>query len=222
VLTESTADHVVALLLATARRLPEGYTAVKEGKWPKSWIPLWMCGKDVHGSTVGIIGMGRIGLAVAKRLSGFGCKIIYSGPKPKPNDVGATYVDFNTLLATSDFVVPLCPLNKDTEKMINATVFKKMKKDAILINVSRGAVVDQDALLQALRTNEIGGCGLDVTVPEPLPTDHPLLDPTLSDRVVIVPHIASATLATRTAMGLIAAENLIFGLQNKSMPHPLN
>jgi len=222
VLTESVADHVVAILLTTARRLPEGYTAVKEGKWPKAWIPLWMCGKDVHGSTVGIIGMGRIGEAVAKRLSGFGCKILYTGPNRKSTSSGATYVDLETLLKESDFVIPLCPLKKETEKMINASVFKQMKKDAILINVSRGAIVDQDDLLKALKNHEIGGCGLDVTTPEPLPVDHPLLDPSLEDRVVIIPHIASATVQTRTAMAMIAAENLICGLNNKPLPHPLN
>jgi len=218
VLTETTADLAVALLLATARRLPEAIDAVKEGAWGP-WTPEWMTGTDVYGSTVGIVGLGRIGAAVARRLAGFNCRILYSGSRPRPEEagrVGAQYVDFSTLLAESDFVSVHCPFNEETRHLFNAGAFRRMKRSAVLINTTRGGVVDQDALYQALVEGRIAAAGLDVTTPEPLPPDHPLL--TLPNCIVL-PHIGSASIATRTQMALMAAENLIAGVQGQPLPN---
>ena len=153
VLTETTADLALALLLAAARRLPEAWSAAKDGTWGP-WQPEWMTGRDVHGSTVGIVGLGRIGAAVARRLLGFGCRIVYSGPRPRPElaePLGATYLSFEQLLAESDFVSIHCPLNDATRHLFGAAAFAAMKPTAILINTSRGPVVDQEALYQALQ-----------------------------------------------------------------------
>lgn len=223
VLTETTADLVVSLLLATARRIPEASETVYNGKWGTDWNPFWMCGKDVHGATIGIIGMGRIGQSVAKRLAGFDCKILYHGPREKKDlTVSATFVPkLDDLLQHSDFVVPLCLLNNDTRGMFNAARFKAFKKGAYFINAGRGQLVDQTALIDALRSGHLGAAGLDVTDPEPLPAGHPLLDPSLKDRLLIIPHIGSATLATRHKMADITTANLIAGLEGQAMPHPL-
>lgn len=218
VLTETTADLAVALLLTTARRLPEAIDAVKHGAWGP-WTPEWMTGIDVFGSTVGIVGLGRIGAAVARRLAGFNCRILYSGPRPRPElagAVGAQYVDFPTLLAESDFISLHCPFNDETHHLFNADAFRRMKRTAVLINTTRGGVVDQDALYAALRDRQIAAAGLDVTTPEPLPPAHPLL--TLPNCVVL-PHIGSASIATRTQMALMAAENLIAGVQGQPLPN---
>eukprot|EP01125_Pyxidicula_operculata_P012415 TRINITY_DN4075_c0_g1_i7.p1 TRINITY_DN4075_c0_g1~~TRINITY_DN4075_c0_g1_i7.p1 ORF type:complete len:279 (-),score=36.53 TRINITY_DN4075_c0_g1_i7:66-902(-) len=166
VLTEATADLVVGLMLATARKIPQAYKAVKDGqKWPRTWD--WMCGIDVYGSTVGIIGLGRIGSAVARRLNGFNCNILYSGPNEKPEASkkcgGATYVALDDLLKNSDFIIPLSPLNKETEKSIGYDQFKMMKKNAVFINASRGNIIDQDALVKVLKEGHLGCVGLDVT-----------------------------------------------------------
>lgn len=220
VLTDTTADLAVALLLATARRLLEAGAAVKEGAWPP-WIPEWMTGQDIFGSTVGIVGLGRIGAAFGKRLSGFDCRIIYSGPRPKPEmaePINATYVDMDTLLAESDFIAIHCPYNEHTHHLFSTDAFQKMKSTAILINTSRGGTVDQEALYQALASGEIAAAGLDVTTPEPLPPDHELL--TLPN-CVILPHIGSASIATRTKMAMMAAENVIAGVQGKDIPNPV-
>lgn len=218
VLTDTTADLGVALLLATARRLPESINAVKEGAWPP-WIPEWMTGQDVYGSTVGIIGLGRIGAAFAKRLTGFDCTFLYSGPNPKPDmaePLNARYVDLDTLLAESDFVAVHCPYSEATHHLINADALNKMKPTAILINTSRGGTVDQDALYDALVNGQIAAAGLDVTTPEPLPAEHKLL--TL-DNCVILPHIGSASIATRTKMATMAADNLLAGVAGESLPN---
>lgn len=218
VLTDTTADLGVALLLATARRLPEAINAVKDGAWPP-WIPEWMTGQDIYGSTVGIIGLGRIGAAFAKRLTGFDCQFLYTGPNPKPEmaePLGARYVELDTLLAESDFVAVHCPYSEATHHLINAATLKKMKPTAILINTSRGGTVDQDALYEALVNGEIAAAGLDVTTPEPLPADHQLL--TL-DNCVILPHIGSASITTRTKMATMAADNLLAGVAQKPLPH---
>ncbi len=218
VLTETTAELAVALLLATARRLTEAAEAVKSGAW-SAWKPEWMTGRDVFGSTVGIVGMGRIGAAFARRLKGFDCRLLYSGPNPKPayaEPLGAEYVPLATLLAESDFVALHCPLNAETKGLVNADFLRQMKPTAMLINTTRGGVVDQDALYQALRSGQIAAAGLDVTTPEPLPTDHPLL--TLPN-CVILPHIGSASVATRTQMALMAAENVIAGVAGKPLPN---
>lgn len=223
VLTETTADLTVSLLCTTARRLPEASETVYNGKWGSDWTPFWMCGKDIHSSTVGIIGMGRIGQSVAKRLTGFGCKILYHGPREKKDlPVQATFVPkLEDLLSQSDYVIPLCLLNDETRGMFNEKTFKQMKKGAIFINAGRGQLVDQNALIAALRSGHLSAAGLDVTDPEPLPAGHPLLDPTLKDRLVIIPHIGSATMATRNKMAEITTANLITGLSGNAMPHAL-
>ena len=220
VLTDTSADLAVGLLLATARRIPESSDAARRGEWT-TWKPEWMAGYDVYGSTVGIVGLGRIGTAVAKRLRGFDCRILYSNPTPKPEvaaSVGAEYVDLDTLLAESDFVSIHTELNDQTKHLFNADAFRKMKRTAILINTSRGGTVDQEALYHALVNGEIAAAGLDVTTPEPLPVDHPLF--TLRN-CVILPHIASASYATRTKMAVLAAENIIAGIQGQPLPHPV-
>lgn len=218
VLTDTTADLTLALLLATARRVTEAAVAVKSGEWGV-WKPEWMLGRDLFGSTVGIVGLGRIGAAVGQRLKGFGCRLLYSGSQPKPDvaaALGAEYVDLDILLAQSDFVTAHCPYNPATHHLFNAQTLAKMQPSAILINTTRGGVVDQDALYQALTTGQIAAAGLDVTTPEPLPTSHPLL--TLPNCVVL-PHIGSASVATRTKMALMAAENLIAGVQGQPLPN---
>jgi len=179
-----------------------------------------MCGVDLYSSTVGIIGLGRIGLAVVQRLKGFNCKILYTGIKESEEGkkLNAKFVDLNTLLAESDFVSVHCPLNEKTKNLINSETLAKMKKGCILINTSRGGVVDQDALYNSLYNKKDGiiAAGLDVTTPEPLPTSHPLL--TLSN-VVILPHIGSASLATRTNMVMLAVNNLLTGINGQPIPH---
>ena len=220
VLTDTTADLAMGLMLATARRIPESIAAVRRGEWT-TWKPEWMAGYDVHGSTVGIVGFGRIGIAVAKRLRGFDCRILYSDVAPRPDvaaELGAEYVDFDTLLAESDFITVHTALTPETRNLFNAAVFKKMKPTAILINTSRGGTVDTEALYQALVNGEIAGAGLDVTVPEPLPLDHPLMN---MPNCVILPHIASASYDTRAKMAVIAAENVIAGAKGEPLPCPV-
>jgi lactate dehydrogenase-like 2-hydroxyacid dehydrogenase len=218
VLTETTADLTLALLLAAARRLPEAWTAAREGAWGP-WQPEWMTGRDVHGSTVGIVGLGRIGAAVAQRLLGFGCRILYAGPRSRPDlaePLGATYVSFEDLLRQSDFVSIHCPLNDATRHLFGPDAFAAMKPTAILINTSRGPVVNQEALYTALTAGRIAAAGLDVTTPEPLPVDHPLFS---LPNCVILPHIGSASIATRLQMALMAADNLIAGVQGRPLPN---
>jgi glyoxylate/hydroxypyruvate reductase len=221
VLTETSADLAVALLLATARRLPESIDAVRNGEWT-TWKPEWMAGYDVYNSTVGIVGLGRIGAAVARRLhGGFNCRILYNSPSPKPEvaePLGAEFTDFPDLLAESDFISIHVPLNAQTRHLFNAEAFRRMKRTAILINTSRGGTVDQEALYDALVSGEIAAAGLDVTTPEPLPTDHPLLR---LPNCVILPHIASASYATRSKMALLAAENIVAGVKGLPLPHPV-
>lgn len=221
VLTETTAELAFALMLATARRIPEGVHAVKAGEW-RTWKPMWLTGQDIHGSTVGIVGLGRIGAAFGRMLQGFECRILYSGPRPKPDVAGplnADFASFEDLLAQSDFVVAHCPLTPETHHLFNADAFAQMKPSAIFINTTRGGVVDQDALYQALKDGQIRAAGLDVTDPEPLSPDHPLL--TL-DNCVILPHIGSATVATRTKMAMMATQNLLAGVKGETLPHPVN
>jgi lactate dehydrogenase-like 2-hydroxyacid dehydrogenase len=220
VLTEATADLTLALLLATARQLVRGAEAVKAGRW-QTWKPMDFTGPDVHGSTVGIIGLGRIGMAVARRLAGFQVRLLYHsrGPKPEAAELRATYVDLDTLLRESDFVLLHCPLSPQTRHLMNAERLRKMKSTATLINASRGEVVDQEALLHALKQGIIAYAGLDVTSPEPLPADHPLL--TLPNATVL-PHIGSASAPTRERMATMAAENLLAGVRGQRLPHCVN
>lgn len=218
VLTETTADLTLALLLATARRLPEGMAAVRDGSWG-AWQPEWMVGRDLAGATVGIVGMGRIGQAVARRLTGFGCRILYSGTGEKENldpALGASYRTLEKLLEESDFVTLHCPYNERTHHLMNRATLARMKPSAILINTTRGGVVDQEALWEALDSGTIAAAGLDVTTPEPLPTDHPLL---ALPNCTILPHLGSASIATRTRMALMAADNLIAGINGVPLPN---
>jgi lactate dehydrogenase-like 2-hydroxyacid dehydrogenase len=221
VLTETSADLAVALLLAAARRIPESIEAVRRGEWT-TWKPEWMAGYDVYGSTVGIVGLGRIGAAVARRLhGGFNCRILYNSPKPKPaiaDPLGAEFADFPDLLVESDFISIHAPLNAETRNLFNADAFRKMKRTAILVNTSRGGTVDQEALYHALVNGEIAGAGLDVTTPEPLPTDHPLLQ---LPNCIVLPHIASASYATRAKMARLAAENIVAGVKGQALPYPV-
>ena len=221
VLTETTADLAWALLMAAARRLPEGDRYVRAGRW-KTWGPLLLLGPDVHGATIGIVGFGRIGQAVARRAQGFGMEILYHDVQPVPEEVtmplGATYLPLEALLPRSDFVSLHVNLSELTRHLINATTLGLMKPTAILVNTSRGPVVDQLALADALRDGTIAAAGLDVTDPEPISMDDPLV---ALDNCLIVPHIASASRATRGRMAAMAAANLLAGVRGQPLPTPV-
>ncbi len=220
VLSEATADLTMALLLGTARQIIPAAEAVKAGQW-QTWEPMGFTGPDVFGSTVGIIGMGRIGLAVARRLTGFNVRLLYHNrtPTPAADKIGATYVSLDELLAHSDFVSLHCPLTPQTRHLINAARLRQMKPTATLINTARGEVVDQIALIEALQQGIIAYAGLDVTTPEPLPGDNPLLR---LPNVTVLPHIGSASLATRQKMAGIAARNLLAGLRGERLIHSVD
>ena len=219
VLTDATADLSFALLMAAARRVVEGMNYVKAGHW-KTWGPSLLLGSDLAGATLGIIGYGRIGRAVAKRATGFDMKIIYYDPTiPPGSDVPGRHIDLDTLLRESDFVSVHTPLTPETRHMLNRDAFARMKRSAVLVNTARGPVVDPDALYEALRDGQIFAAGLDVTEPEPIPMDSPLL--TL-DNLIIVPHIASASIRTREQMAVMAAQNLIAGLKGEKLPNCVN
>jgi lactate dehydrogenase-like 2-hydroxyacid dehydrogenase len=222
VLTETTADLAWALLMAAARRLPEGDHYVRAGKW-KTWGPMLLMGPDVHGATLGIVGFGRIGQAMARRARGFGMRIVYHDlqrvPKAVEAEFDATYMTLEGLLAESDFVSLHTVLSPETKGLINAERLGWMKPTAILVNTSRGPVVDSDALVAALRDGTIAAAALDVTDPEPLPADHPLVG---LDNCLVVPHIASASRATRDKMASMAAANLLAGLRGDRLPTPVN
>ena len=222
ILTETTADFAFALLMSAARRVGEAERSVRAGGW-KTWDPLFMLGMDIHGATLGIIGLGRIGKAMARRAAGFGMRILYYDPGvinagetlPFP----ARSVGLDDLLRESDFVSIHTPLNAQTRQLFNEQAFRKMKPGAILINTARGPVVDQQALYIALKEQWISYAALDVTDPEPLPMDSPLLQ---LENLVITPHIASASHATREKMATMAAENLIAGLKGERLPNCVN
>lgn len=221
ILTDTTADFAFTLLLCVARRVVEAVRYVREGKW-RTWHPMLCLGRDVYGSTLGLVGLGRIGSAVAKRASGFDMRILYNDIHRQPDlerELGLVYSELRELLQRSDFVSLHTPLTGQTYRLIGADEFELMKKTAILINTSRGQVVDQQALYEALVSGTIAGAGLDVTDPEPIDASDPLL--TL-DNCVVVPHMASASVATRTLMATMAAENLIAGLQGRMPRNPVN
>jgi len=221
VLTDTTADFAFALLACVARRVVEASEYVREGRW-KTWGPMLCLGYDLHGATLGLVGLGRIGSGVAKRATGFDMRILYHDVSRQPSreeELGLTYVDLETLLRESDFVSLHTPLTPETHHMMGREQFTMMKSTAILINTSRGQVVDQKALYEALVSGGIAGAGLDVTDPEPILRDDPLL--TL-DNCVVVPHVASASVATRTMMATMAAENLIAALQGRMPRNPVN
>jgi glyoxylate reductase len=209
VLTDATADLTFALLLAAARRLPEGIALVRDGEWV-TWEPSRDLGAAVHGATLGIVGGGRIGAAVARRAAGFEMTILTHSR--------STETTFEELLARSDFVTLHCPLTEETRHLIDASALARMKPTAILINTSRGGVVDQQALAQALHAGQIAGAALDVTDPEPLPADDPLLQ---APHLIVVPHIGSATVAAREAMTDLAVQNVLAALDGDPMPHPV-
>ncbi len=220
VLTETTADLAFGLLLATARRLSEAENDLRSGEW-KTWSPMQWTGVDVHDSTIGIVGMGRIGYEVARRAHGFEQEIIYSGRSRNPqveSAFGAEFVDLDTLLQRSDFVSIHTPLTPETRHSFGLEQFRKMKRSSILINTSRGPVVNQVELVEALRQGLIAGAGLDVFEIEPLPLDDPLLS---LPNVVLLPHIGSASIRTRTRMAVLAARNLVAGLEGKPLPNPV-
>ena len=220
VLTDATADFAFALMMAVARRIPEAERYVHEGKW-KTWGPMTLLGVDLQGATLGLIGFGRIAQAVARRAQGFEMQVIYYDPSEKNAypDLNATQVDFDTLLTESDFISLHTPLTPDTRHLIDSEALSKMKPTAVLVNTARGPVVDPQALYEALKAKRIFGEGLDVTEPEPIPMDSPLL--TL-ENIVVVPHIASAGKATRAKMSRMAAENLIAGLKGERLPNCVN
>ncbi|MBK9750561.1 MAG: D-glycerate dehydrogenase [Chloroflexi bacterium] len=217
VLTAATADLAFALLLAAARRLSEGVQYIRDGQWT-TWQPRHLLGADLNGATLGIIGLGRIGKAVAQRARGFDMNILAYSRHLTDEEArahGATRVDLPTLLHESDFVSLHTPLTPDTRHLINRETLAEMKQTAILINTTRGGTVDPHALYAALRDNVIAAAALDVTEPEPIPLDDPLL--TLPN-CLIVPHIGSATVKTRDKMALMAAENLIAGVTGQPLP----
>jgi glyoxylate reductase len=229
ILTETTADLAWALMMAVARRVTEGDRYVRAGKW-RTWGPRTMLGTDIHGATLGIIGWGAIGRAVARRASGFGMRVLYAAHRSKRAPLRSALRDGETppkasrvtlerLLRESDFVSLHVPLTPATRRIIDSSALRKMKPGAILINTARGPVVDQHALVKALESGRLGGAGLDVTDPEPISIRDPLLR---FDNVVITPHIGSASKATRERMGEIAVRNITAVLDGRMPPYCAN
>ncbi len=209
VLTDATADLAFALLLALARRIVPGAEMVRRGEW-RTWEPAADLGADLAGATLGIVGWGRIGQAVARRAEGFGMEVVHSSR--------SSGVPLEELLERADFVSLHTPLTPETRALVDAGALARMKPTALLVNTSRGGVIDQDALRTALHEGTIAGAALDVTDPEPLPADHPLLD---APNLLVVPHVGSATVRTRARMAAMAVENLLAALDGREMPHPV-
>ena len=221
VLTEGTADLTMAILLAAARRLFEANQDARNGKW-ETWSPTGWLGKDLNSATLGIVGMGQIGSAVAERARGFGMDIIFSDPnsnKENTEKLGSTRVSFEQLLQESDFISLHIPLTPHTHHMISEDQLKMMKPTALLINTSRGPIINQDALIKGLREDWIAGAALDVTDPEPLPPEHLLFN---LPNCLIVPHIGSATWNTRRNMAERACVNMLAGLEGQRLPYCVN
>jgi glyoxylate reductase len=210
VLTDSTADLTLALMLGIGRRIAEAHAYVRRGEW-RTWDPRLLLGRDLHGATVGVVGFGRIGRAVARRCEGFSCEVLHTSRR--------SGVSLGDLLERSDFVTLHAPLTAETRDLIDAAALRRMKPTAYLVNTARGPMVDTDALARALHQGEIAGAALDVTDPEPLPGDHPLLD---APGLLVVPHIGSATHATRGRMADMAVDNLLTGLAGERMPNCAN
>jgi glyoxylate reductase len=208
VLTDATADLAMALILAVTRRLPEGEARVREGRWGP-WQPAQDLGADLAGATLGIVGFGRIGRALATRAQGFGMQVLHTAR--------SSGVTLDELLGRADVVSLHVPLSPATHHMIDSVALSRMKQSAYLVNTARGGVVDQDALRDALQRRRLAGAALDVTDPEPLPPDDPLLD---APNLIVVPHIGSATAGTRAKMAAMAVENLLAALDDRPMPHP--
>lgn len=218
VLTETTADFAWALMLTSARRIPEGIEYVREGRW-RTWGPELLLGPDVWRATLGLVGLGRIGSAVARRARGFEMRVLYHTPNPHPEETEAEWVDLDTLLTESDFVSLHTPLTPQTRGLFDARRLSMMKRSAVLINTARGPVVDTQALYEALRDGRLFAAALDVTDPEPLPADHPLVS---LPNCIVVPHIASASYATRERMARMAAENVLAVLAGEPAPNAVN
>jgi glyoxylate reductase len=211
VLTDATADLAFALLMAAARKLVEADAAVREGDW-QTWEPERYLGADVHGATIGIIGFGRIGRAVSERAEGFGMRVLRTTGDSLPEEL-------ENLFEASDFVSVHAPLTPETHHLIDAHALGRMKPSAILINTARGELVDQPALTRALTDGLIAGAALDVTTPEPLPAEDPLLQ---APNLIVTPHIGSATKTTRERMADLAVDNLLAGLDGRPMPHQVS
>jgi glyoxylate reductase len=220
VLTDTTADLAFALLMTAARRIPEAQAYVKSGQWD-TWSPSLLLGRDIFGATLGIVGFGRIGQAMAKRGLGFGMRVLYHGGSDEDSalGMGASERSLDDLLHQSDFVSLHVPLKPETHHLIGARELEQMKPTAVLINTARGPIVDPAALYEALRDRRIFAAALDVTEPEPIPADHPLL--TL-DNCLIVPHIGSSSVATREKMAMIAAQNALAALRGGRLLHCVN
>lgn len=218
VLDDAVADITVGLVIAAARRFKEAVQELEAGEW--KYGVQWMVGQDISGSTVGIVGFGGIGQAVLRRLRGFDvAKFLYSGrsDKPEAKALGAERVPLDQLLRESDYVILSCPLTKETRHLINADSLKTMKKTAIVVNIGRGELIDQEALYDALKEKQIFAAGLDVTTPEPLRNDHPLVS---LPNCYILPHMGSATVETRNKMASISAKNVLLALEGKPMLFP--
>ena len=209
VLTDSTADLAVALMLAAGRRIAEGDRLVRAGGW-RAWSPGFMLGRDLHGARVGIVGAGRIGRAVADRLEGFGCEVAFAG---------RDRASLERVLGAADFVTLHCPLTPETRHLIGESELRAMRESAYLVNTARGPIVDTAALQRALEEGWIAGAALDVTDPEPLRGDHPLLG---APGLTVVPHLGSATHRTRAAMAELAVDNLLAALAGEPMPRCAN
>ena len=221
VLTETTAELGFTLMLTVARRIVEAEQYVQKGEW-QSWGPYLLAGKDLYNAKVGIYGMGDIGKAFARRLKGFNANIMYhnrSRHKDAEEALGALYVPFDTLLEHSDFIICTAPLTEDTRNKFDTDAFKKMKNDAIFINIGRGAVVDEEALVNALQDGEIAACGLDVLRQEPIEVTHPLLS---MKNAVILPHIGSASVVTRNRMIQLCVDNIRLVLSHKNAKTPIS
>lgn len=215
VLVEAVADTAYALLLDCARHITQAFEHVKSGQWGQK-KPFRM-GSDLANKTLGIVGLGDIGSAIARRAQASCMKVIYHNRHRRADEaaLGVTYAEFEELLAKSDFIVISCTLNPSTKGLFNKEAFAKMKEGAALVNISRGMVVDSEALYEALKSGKLSHAGLDVTDPEPLPGDHPLL--TLPN-ITVTPHMASATHETRDAMALLTVDNILAGLAGQEMP----
>ena len=222
VLTETTADFTFALLAAWARRIPEARAFAREGRW-ETWGPMLLLGADLNGATLGIVGLGRIGAAMARRARGFDMRVLYHSRTRKPEaerDLGITYApDLYALLREADFVSVHVPLTAETRRLIGERELRAMRPTGVLVNTSRGEVVDQEALVRVLQEGAIAGAALDVTDPEPLPFDHPLYQ---LDNVLLTPHVASASRATRLKMAIMAARNIVDVLEGRPPTNCVN
>ena len=222
ILSKAVADHAMALLLSAARRVVESDKWVRGNNWELAFHPNYWLGAEVQSSTLGIVGLGQIGLEMARRAQGFDMRILYHSRNRRPEaeaQYGLVYATLDDLLSQSDYVSLHCPLTPETRHLINAEALQKMKPTAILVNISRGPVVDTDAIVQALREGWIGGAALDVVDPEPIPDDHPLMS---MDNVTLTPHIGSASVLSRRAMSIMAAQNLVNGLNGRRLVHCAN